>query len=123
MENHLLVIGWRLSPNRFGETAYRLTNTGIKAVKNVTGQINKKIKGVVTADDIEKELFNIENNYAKTRKTNSFSKDGGSETRKRLVSADVLSDVTDDTGTIRTLGENGAKAQYKLKTIDGIEGD
>ncbi len=103
------------------KAAYRLTNTGIKAVKNVTGQINKKIKGVVTADDIEKELFNIENNYAKTRKTNSFSKDGGSETRKRLVSADVLSDVTDDTGTIRTLGENGAKAQYKLKTIDGIE--
>jgi hypothetical protein len=101
---------------------YKVTNTGIKAIQDVTGQINKKIKGTLTADDIEKELFDIQNNYAKTRKMNDYSKDGGSETRKRLISADVLADIVDSTGTIRTKGENGAKAQYKAKTIDGTEG-
>ena len=104
------------------KVVYKLTNYGIKAVKDVAGAVNKKIKGVVTADDIERELLNIETGYAKTRKMMDFSKDAGSETRKRLISADVLSDVTDDAGIMRTKNPGGAKDQYKLKTIDGIEG-
>lgn len=50
----------------------------------------------------ENELLKIENNYQKLRKNAKFSKDGNAATRKRIAQTGVMTDATDDTGTIIT---------------------
>jgi len=50
----------------------------------------------------EQELLRLENNYQKLRKNAKFSKDGNAATRKRIAQTGVMSDATDDTGTIIT---------------------
>lgn len=70
----------------------------------------------------EKQIFDIETNYAKTRKAMDYSKDSGAASRKRIASTDVLVDSVDENGVIRTKQKGGAIDQYKKQTIDGFEG-
>ena len=70
----------------------------------------------------EKQLFDIETNYAKTRKAIDYSKDEGVASRNRVASTDVLVDAVDSEGVIRTKQKGGAVDQYRAQTIDGGEG-
>lgn len=69
----------------------------------------------------ENEIFNIENNYAKTRKAQGLSNDAGAGSRKRVASTDVLVGSVDENGLIRTKQPGGAVEQYRKQTIDGAE--
>ena len=81
----------------------------LRAEKEMTNTVAKR----------EEEIFNIENNYAKTRKAMSYSKDANSASRKRIASTDVLVGAVDQDGLIRT--ENAVK-QYRAMTLEGTEG-
>ena len=70
----------------------------------------------------EEQIFQIENNYAKTRKAMDYSKDEGASSRRRIASTDVLVNSVDENGIIRTKQKGGAVDQYKKQTIDGYEG-
>lgn len=69
----------------------------------------------------EAEIFNIENNYAKTRKVNDFAQDAGAGSRKRIAETDVLVGAVDEDGLIRTKQPGGAVEQYTKLRIDGVE--
>lgn len=69
----------------------------------------------------EQEIYNIENNYAKTRKSMDYSKDANAASRKRIASTDILADAVNDDGLIKTMQKGGAVEQYKKMTIDGAE--
>lgn len=69
-----------------------------------------------------KELYKVENKYAKTRKGMEYSKDEGYSSRKRISETDVLVGAVDDTGTIRTKQKGGPIDQYKEQTIGKSEG-
>ena len=69
----------------------------------------------------EKEIFDIENQYVKTRKAMDYSKDANATSRHRVASTDVLVGSIDDTGKIRTNQPGGAVDKYKSMTIDGTE--
>lgn len=71
-------------------------------------------------EKIVEEIGNIENNYAKLRKANEFSKDVVAS-RERLAQSGVLQDSVDTTGTIRTKQKGGAVEQYRKLTLDGAE--
>lgn len=70
----------------------------------------------------EKELAAIDSNYANMRKASSFSKDAGTESRRRVASTDILSGSVDENGLIRTKGKDGPIDQYKAQTVDKAEG-
>lgn len=78
------------------------------------------------AEDVIKKrtqaLYDIENNYAKTRKAIDFSKDAGQASRARIASTDVLTDAVDRDGLIRTTQDGGAVDKYRAMTIDNAEG-
>ena len=78
-------------------------------------------KAVKETKKIEKALFDIENNYAKTRKANSFAEDGNAAARKRIAQSDVMVGAVDKEGTILTKTKGGAIDKYKAQTIDGSE--
>jgi hypothetical protein len=93
-----------------------------------TAKVATKARGAYVAANadnittkIEEEIFNIENNYAKTRTANEYSKDAGAASRKRLAETDVLRDAVDADGTIRTKQPGGAVDQYRKQTIEGKE--
>ena len=69
---------------------------------------------------VEEELRNVENNYAKLRKNQKFSKDANTETRKRIIASGVLDDATDTTGTINT--DNAIKKYRDASGLTGNEG-
>lgn len=86
----------------------------------------KKIQGPTDPAEIiklrEKELFNIENNYATLRKKQAFSKDANTGSRQRVSQVDIgLDEAIDESGTIRTIRKGGAVDQYKAQTLDGTE--
>lgn len=88
----------------------------------VTSRI-KPIQGDAALDKIEAQIFDVENNYAKTRKANEFSKDTGVASRQRIAQSNVLADSVDIDGKINTKAPGGAIDKYKEYTqIDGIEG-
>ena len=69
---------------------------------------------------VEEELFNIENNYAKLRKNQKYSKDANTATRKRIVTTGVLDDAVDTTGVINT--DNAIKKYRDASGLTGKEG-
>lgn len=69
-----------------------------------------------------KDIFDIENSYAKTRKAMDYAKDANANARRRVAETDVLAGSPDDTGTIRTKQPGGAVDKYSAMTIDGKEG-
>lgn len=92
------------------------------AAQSGKNALSKEVQIAKTIAKREEEILNIENNYAKTRKNMSFSKDQGAESRKRVASTDVLANSIDQEGTIRTKQKGGAVDQYKAMTLDGAEG-
>lgn len=89
------------------------------------GKVSKLIKPNTVDEIISKradEISNIENNYAKTRKVNQFSKDAGAASRNRVAQTDVLVNAVDHEGLVRTKQPGGAVDQYKAMTIDNAEG-
>lgn len=92
---------------------------------DVAGNIIKK-PFVKSSESIaaknEKDLMNIENNYAKLRKNRQFSKDQNAGSRSRVANTDVMADSVDNTGTLLTDKPGGAIEQYKKLTVDGKEG-
>lgn len=96
-----------------------LSKLGKKGIIPPEGGLTPKQNNIITKR--EKEIFDIENNYAKTRKANEFSKDAGSASRKRVASTDVLVDSVDENGLVRTKQPGGAIEKYKAQTIDGAE--
>lgn len=97
-----------------GRAAQRATQAEQRAI-----QESQKTDSIITKR--EEEIFNIENNYAKTRKAQDYSKDSGSASRKRVASTDVLVDAVDENGLIRTKQPGGAVEQYRKLTIDDAE--
>lgn len=69
---------------------------------------------------VEEELFNIENNYAKLRKNQKYSKDANTATRKRIVTTGVLDDAVDTNGTINA--DNAIKKYRDASGLSGKEG-
>ena len=70
----------------------------------------------------EAEIFNIENNYVKTRKVIDYSKDAGVASRKRVAASGVLASAVDESGRIKTKIPGGPIEIYKKNTVDGGEG-
>lgn len=68
-----------------------------------------------------KDIFDIENSYAKTRKAMDYAKDANANARRRVAETDVLVGSVDDTGTIRTKQPGGAVDKYTQQTIQGKE--
>lgn len=88
--------------NSLGRTAFRGGNE--RAIERVT-----------------QEIFDIENNYAKTR--NKLDRDPtASESRLRIAQSNVLNNAVDNDGLIRTKQKGGAIDQYKNTPItpDGL---
>ena len=71
--------------------------------------------------NIEKELFNIENSYAKTRKAIDYAKDGLQDTRQRIAKTGILADAVDVDGVIRTTQKGGAVDKYTKMTLDDAD--
>lgn len=69
----------------------------------------------------ERDIFDIENNYSKTRKAIDQSKDANAASRSRVAHTDVLVDSVDNTGTIRTTQKGGAVEKYRKDFVDGNE--
>ena len=69
-----------------------------------------------------REIANIEDNYANTRKANDYSKDAGAASRERVAYTDVLADAVNENGLLRTKQPGGAVDQYRAQTIDKKEG-
>ena len=90
------------------------------SVKNISSKV-RTARAANTSKAIEEELYNIENNYSKTRKLNEFQPDAGSDSRKRISETDVLVDSVDNNGVIRTKGPGGAVEKYRAQTIAGKE--
>lgn len=82
----------------------------------------KKTRQVQIANKIEKELFDIENSYTKTSKQNSYLKDGGSASRKRIAQTDVLTNLVDEDGKITVDSAKRASDIYQEQKIGGAEG-
>lgn len=105
-------------------------STGLTKATGGSGIIGTAVKARVFVDNakqqrltdsIEKELYDIENSYAKTRKAMEYQKDAGSASRRRIAQTDVLVDAVDSDGIIRTKQPGGAIEQYKKQTIEGVE--
>jgi hypothetical protein len=94
---------------------------GARFAKNaIIPSSTQKLEKIRTAR--EKELFDIENNYAKLRKGMNLSKDQNAEVRKRVAKADIWEGAVDTEGTVRTTTKGGVVDRYKAMTIDGGEG-
>ena len=93
-----------------------------KTKATVRGAVTKEGRALNVAKNIENELLNIENNYAKLRKNMEFSKDANTASRNRVARADVLQGAIDAEGTIRTKNPGGAVDQYYDKYLAGSEG-
>ena len=91
------------------------------AVKKIPEKIEAR-KSNKASSKIENEISGIESNYAGTRKANEYSYDGGKASRKRISQTDVLNDVVNKDGIIRTKDKGGAVDQYRALTLDGAEG-
>jgi len=91
-----------------------------EAAGNARVALDQSRSATITAN-IERELFDIENNYAKTRTANEYSTDAGAASRNRIAQTDVLANAVDETGTIRTKLPGGAVEQYRKQTIGGVE--
>jgi hypothetical protein len=90
-------------------------------VGKVTSSI-KESRSAKATEAVAKEIYDIENNYSKTRKANEYTKDAGAESRKRIAETDVLVDSVDKDGLIRTKQPGGAVEKYRKLTLDGTEG-
>jgi len=106
----------------------RLAKEGIDVAEiTIKGKLDDVVKNTKQrldtslTENINKELFNIENNYAKLRKANEFSTDAGAASRRRIAQTDVLANAVDTDGTLRTLQKGGAVDQYRKLTVDGVE--
>lgn len=99
--------------------AFPLLAHGTQSVKNAA-DVELKNKNIV--DKRSQEIFNIENNYAGTRKNMAYSTDANAASRSRVASTDVLASAIDENGLIRTKGPGGAAEKYRQMTIDGTEG-
>lgn len=98
--------------------------TNLIGAGGATAPVASRMKPVLVnraANKIERELYDIENNYAKTRTANEYSKDAGVASRKRIAATDVLAGSIDADGTIRTKLPGGAVERYRAQTIDGAE--
>lgn len=90
-------------------------------VKNTVGRLNPKNAQERLVNKAEQEIFDIQNNYAKTRKKMDYSKDAMVANRRRVAASGVLTDTVDDTGTVRTTQPGGAADKYREMVIDGNE--
>lgn len=91
------------------------------SVKNVTGRLNPKNAQERLINKAEQDIFDIQNNYAKTRKKIDYSKDSLASNRRRVAASGVLTDSVDDTGTVRTTQKGGASEKYYDMVIKGNE--
>lgn len=81
---------------------------------------NKVIKNQKAIQEAEKQIFDIENNYVKTRKNLLYSKDANSATRKRVVESGIFNDgAVNESGRLQTKQPGGAAEQYRKMTLDG----
>lgn len=71
---------------------------------------------------LEKNIYDVETKYAKSRKMQAFEKDGGKESRSRIAASGVLDGSIDENGVIRTKDPGGAVDQYKAQAVSGTEG-
>lgn len=115
--------------SRLAQTVTRGADTSLSNVankaKNAYSDLNAgrtAAKNAKATSVIEEEIYNIENNYSKTRKANDYSKDSGASSRRRIAETDVLADSVDENGLIRTQQPGGAVERYTKQTIDGREG-
>ena len=111
--------------SRLSSPVTRGADTSLDAVYRQAQQQAGKVQAArmerrVTAR--EKEIFDIENQYVKTRKSMDYSKDAHASSRRRIASTDVLVGSVDDSGKIRTNQPGGAVDQYEKMTIEGTEG-
>jgi len=93
-----------------------------KGIKGVGTMLDKEARVANIIKKREQEIFNIENQYSKTRKVMDYSKDANASSRKRIASTDILVNSIDDTGTIRTKQPGGTIEQYKAMVLDPAEG-
>lgn len=100
------------------DTTKKVAQTAYRASKLDTVAETLKAR---QATAIEKELFDIENNYVTTRKANAYLSDAGAASRARIAQTDVLAGAVDTDGILRTTQPNGAVAKYKALTVGGVE--
>lgn len=99
--------------------------SAVRASSDVANAVREKLAQTQNESlrkSIEKEIFNIENNYQKLRKGNEYELDAGAASRKRIAETDVLSRAVDTDGKLRTTQPGGAVDQYYKQTLEGREG-
>lgn len=110
----------------FGTAAdFGFTKAFPEIVKKATGvklALSPKGKEDRIINKIENEIFNIQNNYVKTRRKADFAKDGLLSNRQRVAASGVLDGAVDENGLIRTKQPGGAVEKYRAGAIDGREG-
>lgn len=72
-------------------------------------------------DRVEKDIFDIENKYVRTRSANDRLNDGGSESRRRIAQTVDLNQAVDEDGIVRTTVKGGVADQYFDQTLKGVE--
>lgn len=92
---------------------------GRRRFSNAPEYVNERTNKIV--EQKMKDIFDIENSYAKTRKAMDYAKDANANARRRVAETDVLVGSVDDTGTIRTKQPGGAVDKYTQQTIEGKE--
>jgi hypothetical protein len=91
-------------------------------VKDVAGRYTPTNALGRLVNKAEKDIFDIQNNYVKTRKKMDYSKDAQASNRRRVASSGVLTGTVDAEGKVRTTQPGGAVEKYRNMTIDGSEG-
>ena len=94
---------------------------GVETVKNVPKQI-QTYRETKASKNISDEIFNIENNYVKSQKANTFEYDSGKASRDRIAQTDVLSKIVNEDGKISIGSAKVAAKEYLKQTVDGSEG-
>lgn len=69
----------------------------------------------------EKEIFDIQNKYVKTRKEMDYSKDGMLQNRQRVAASGFLEGSVDNDGVMRTTQPGGAVDRYRAAVLDDKE--
>ena len=105
---------------------------GIKGVPKVVSTVKSsltktapkvpKVEVNPATASVVKELSQLDSQYAKLRKQNEYSKDGGQFVRQKVAESNVLANAIDENGVIRTKQPGGAVEMYEEATLGSGEG-
>lgn len=120
----------RVAEDVINLTTITQTVAGFAAAPKVKTAVENRIKSPTTPKSVtpkepvnpivtkvESELSKVDSQYAKLRKMNEYSKDGGAAVRRQVAESNVLNNSIDENGVIRTKQPGGAVELYEEATL------